>query len=280
MRAMKGKDVLLDKLKFPLWAQLKYDGVRLITIIENGKVSFTTFNNNIVPLPHLENKVKVLNNIILDGEIVLHSGVKIYRTTVSGMINSAMHGGQINESILNYILFDTMSIKDFNKKSCNEPYKQRYEKVIEIAIRTRLITARNTTVYSIKEVEKLTEHMYKDGYEGLILKPPMHMYKFGRSNDWAKIKEVKTTDLKCISVKEGTGKYECMIGALLCEGLVEGKNVKVFVGSGLSDAQRALPLNTYLGKTIEVKYNTVTQDSNTSQWSLFLPRFVCIRFDK
>jgi len=129
-------------------------------------------------------------------------------------------------------------------------------------------------------VEELYEEVIAQNYEGLILKRADHLYTFKRSKDWVKLKEIKTADLKCVGVQEGTGKYEGMIGALMCEGMVEGKFVTVNVGSGLSDVQRSLDDIQYIGETIEVKYNSVIRDSVTNQFSLFLPRYAIARFDK
>jgi len=118
------------------------------------------------------------------------------------------------------------------------------------------------------------------GYEGLVLKYPEHKYTFKRSKDWIKVKEVKHADLRVVDIREGTGKYKGMIGGLVCVGEVEGHRVRVAVGSGLSDIQRSLDDIEFIQETVEVLYNTVIQDSVTLEWSLFLPRFVQVRFDK
>jgi len=284
MKAMKAKEVPLDKLDYPLWAQLKYDGVRIITTIKEGKIRLRTYNGNDVNLPYMRDifRASHYNNIMLDGEMVIYNGTMSNRTTVSGMINSAMHGGTINERILNYAIFDTMSIQEFESCNCNILYKDRYWKALDIitTIGMPLTIARNIVVQSSKEVIELSEQMYRDGYEGLILKSVNHLYSFKRDKAWAKIKQTKTADLKCIDVTEGTGKYEGMIGALICEGIVEGKNVLVKAGSGLSDNQRARSFDYYINKIIEIKYNSIIKDTVTGKWSLFLPRFVHVRFDK
>ena len=85
-------------------------------------------------------------------------------------------------------------------------------------------------------------------------------------------------DLKVVAIQEGTGKYKGKIGALLCES--GDGNVKVSVGSGLTDEQRSLPESDYIGKIISVKYNTKIPNYDKSGETLFLPRFVEIRLDK
>jgi hypothetical protein len=198
---------------------------------------------------------------------------------VSGMINSAMHGGRINEGILNYALFDSMNISDFNAHKCPDDYDFRYNMTALYANDTKLLIARNTTVNIIKDVEQLSEQLYNDGFEGLVLKPKHHMYTFTRSPNWVKIKEVNPADLLCTGTTPGKGKYEGMIGALICSGIVEGKYIIVKI-SGMKDYHRAMNPNYFINKTIELKYNCVIQDQQTGQWSLFSPRFNGVRIDK
>ena len=135
-------------------------------------------------------------------------------------------------------------------------------------------------VESVQDVNSLFEKVLADKQEGLILKSDKHRYSFKRSADWVKLKDILTADLQCVDIIEGTGKYEGMIGALVCEGFIDGVLVKVNVGSGLTDCQRSDHWSEYISHTIEVKYNSLIQDSVTKEWSLFLPRFVTVRFDK
>ena len=282
IKAMKAKEIPLEKLKFPLIAQLKYDGVRLITKIKDDMPKFYTYNGNEVPLPKLRDKLLTakLGNIMMDGEIVTQGGKVGTRPMVSGMINSAMHGGRINESILTYPVFDSMLLDHFNTRKCVEDYNDRYIYTTQYAKKAKIPITRNQMVSSIQEVQELSEHMYSDGFEGLILKPPLHPYRFSRSPHWVKIKETKTADLYCTGTTEGTGKYEGMIGALELEGVVEGHDITVKAGSGMNDNQRAATPYFYLYRTIEVKYNSIIQDQRTGEWSLFLPRFNGVRIDK
>ena len=283
-KAMKAKEVPLEKVVFPCYAQLKYDGVRLITTIKDNRVTFRTYNGKVVNLPKMaKTLVGYIDNVMLDGEITIRGGKMADRTSVSSMINSAMHGGRILEDKLEYAIFDCMSVGDFEATRCREPYTYRYRDaaaIVETIDSPLVAIARNQIVNSPIEVEALAKQLYTDKMEGLILKHPAHMYTFKRSKDWVKIKETKTADLTVLSVEEGKGKYQGMIGALVCSGKVEGQNITVEVGSGLSDAQRMLSPDYFIDETVEVKYNSVILNTKTYLWSLFLPRFVCVRFDK
>ena len=282
LKAMKAKEVPLEKLIFPMLAQLKYDGVRLITKVVDDMPTFYTYNGSTVPLPKLRQQIleAKLGTIMLDGEIVTEGGRVGTRPKVSGMINSAMHGGRINEGILDYAVFDSLHLESFEARKCISPYSQRYYETSVYASDAHLTIARNDIVNNSMEVQTLSEQLYRDGFEGLILKPKDHMYRFSRNAAWVKIKETKTADLLCVDTTEGTGKYEGMIGALVCNGVVDGKYIKVKAGSGMNDNQRAARPGYYIGRVIELKYNSIIQDQRTGEWSLFLPRFNGVRIDK
>lgn len=281
---MKGQVVPVEKLNFPLVGQMKFDGVRLHVFVRDNKVRFQTFNGHTVPLPALETKYQSLPNCMLDTEIVYRDGSMKYRSIVSGMINSAMKGGRINQRELNLHAFDSMPITDWDRKHCNRGYTERYEDTLKLVSsleeNSQMHFAVSDVVYSIDQANERVEDLWEAGYEGLMLKELDHRYTFTKSRLWAKFKQTKTADLLCTGVTEGTGWCEGMIGALELEGIVEGKAIKVKAGSGMTASDRSRDPNFYLGNTIEIKYNSVTRDARTGQWSLFLPRYKIVRFDK
>lgn len=279
------KEVPLAQLKLPLWAQLKYDGVRLIIRKNSTCATFTTRNGMLVNLPYLAGLIEASphSHFILDGEITIQEGTMEDRTKVSGMINSAMKGGVIDESNLIINIFDSMKTSEFDIGFCPTRYENRLacaEHLVMAIQDDHIQMAITTPVETLDQIQNLYDAMIDQGYEGLVLKHPDHLYTFKRSKDWVKMKEVRTTDLECVGILYGEGKYEGMIGALICTGLVEGTPVTVNVGSGLSDTQRDMEHSTFTEKTIEVKYNSIIRDSVSGDFSLFLPRFVEVRIDK
>ncbi len=278
------KEVDIQTIEYPVLAQLKYDGVRLIAMIDDNVCTFKTRNGKVVHLPELAKTIEALpfTSYILDGEIVLETGKQEDRTRVSGMINSAMHGGSVIETAMVFHVFDTMPLSEFNDCRCDTVYEDRFL-VLKLILASKPVDsiqlAITNEVHSAKAATDLYEDSLAMGYEGLVLKYPDHTYTFKRSKDWIKVKEIKSADLTVVDIQDGTGKYEGMIGALVCKGVVDGKDITVSVGSGLSDLQRGLPFSEFYGKTVEVLYNTAIQDSVTSAWSLFLPRFVQVRHD-
>lgn len=285
-RAQKAKEVPIADLEYPLLAQIKYDGVRLQAINRQGKVKFFTYNGQEVPLRQLQAVLEAgpFIDYVLDGEIVWDTGRQEDRGKISGMINSAMHGGLPLQASMRFYAFDLLSIASWDDMKCSTSHKLRFTEVntvLSTIASNQFIPAYTIRLPNVHDTNLFYEEVLAQGYEGLMLKHDNDTYKFKRSKDWVKMKATNTVELRCIQVLPGKGKYEGMIGALLCQGTIGDKIVTVSVGSGLTDLQRGLdPTIHYLNELIEVKYNDIVRDSVTQCWSLFLPRFACVRFDK
>ena len=272
------KDVPLERVQFPRIAEPKWDGVRVLATISQNDVSFMTRNGkefNCFPIRTSLLK-QVREDVILDGEFVYSNGLQEHRTKISGLVNSAIYGNDRWDSDVMYRVFDCFSQEDFDLRYCPHNLITRRDKLQRL-FGTKLP---GVVVHNLEDVNKYYEKLRADGYEGAILKDPNSRLNFKRDNSWVKLKAVKTADLVCIDIKGGTGKYTGAIGSLICTGHVEGIPVEVSVGSGLTDMDRGKHPEEFIGKTIEVLYNTTSMDTKTGVASLFLPRFVCVRFDK
>ena len=279
------KEIPLENLKFPIYGEIKYDGVRMITIISKGEVNFYTRNGKSINIPKLtkilEQRFDDTYRLVLDGELASNTGKSKDRTKVSGMVNSALHGGELDIDLVSYYVFDVLDYNEFRRKYCSAHFGYRLQHLTDLFDNhlAYIGSIEKSNVFEIKSASAANnyfEQVISQGYEGLILKAKDHVYSFKRSNDWVKMKSVKTVELRCHRVDRGEKgtKYEFDIGSLRCYGIVEGVRINVSVGSGLTDFDRAQPECYFLGKIIEVKYNSVIDNS------LFLPRFVAIREDK
>lgn len=274
------KTIEMKDIKFPAIAELKLDGIRVLFL--NGK--FYSRSGKRIYLPETENALSYLDNLMLDIEVTLETPKQKYRQIISGIINSAIHKGSINEDLLFFNIIDMMNGEHYIKKHCVKTLKERKQRIKEfIHLNDNGISFRQIETFPINNLEECQE-AYNDaitlGYEGIIVKHEEDKYQFKRSSQWARFKEVRTTDLKCIGVFEGQGKYEGLIGGLHCRGIAEGEEVEVKVGSGMTDYDRERSPEYYIGKIIEVKYNSLSYNKVDNRKSLFLPRFVCVRHDK
>jgi DNA ligase-1 len=117
------------------------------------------------------------------------------------------------------------------------------------------------------------------GYEGIMIKDPEAQYECKRSVAWLKLKPFIEVSLEVIEVEEGTGRNIGRLGALVCEGVDDGKSIKVNVGSGFSDNDRDSFWNAsseVVGQIVEVRADAVTQNQDGS-YSLRFPRYLRFR---
>jgi DNA ligase-1 len=117
------------------------------------------------------------------------------------------------------------------------------------------------------------------GFEGIMIKDIGAPYECKRSSFWMKWKPVITVDLNIIGFEEGTGRNQGRLGAIICEGVDDGKTIQVNVGSGLSDEDRDeywLNKDSLMGHVVEVAADAVTQNQDGT-YSLRFPRFVRFR---
>ena len=81
------------------------------------------------------------------------------------------------------------------------------------------------------------------------------------------------------ALEEGTGRNEGRLGALVCEGEDDGRNILVNVGSGFSDADRSTfwtDRGDVVGQIVEVRADAITQNQDGT-YSLRFPRFLRFR---
>ena len=140
------------------------------------------------------------------------------------------------------------------------------------------------------------------GAEGIMLKDPDAVYECKRSKNWLKMKPFIEESLKVTSIEEGKadGKFVGTMGALVCEGIVDGKRVKVNVGGGFSIGIRAQIWADFIGAPVswqkkvkkqwvtiteqpagtncigmiaEVRADCLTKSDDNTEWSMRFPRW-------
>ena len=272
------KTIKIKDVKFPCRAEIKTDGVRMFNwekysswYTRSGKrLPFKTFTTD-------------ASNYFLDVEITLESGKMEDRSKIIGLTNSLMRGGDINESLLRFNIFDSMLASHMINEYCPDTLKERVARTKNIVDHwndPRVRMFKHKDCFNLMELTEYYEKALADGYEGLVIKYYKDTYQFKKSKHWGKIKPRDTADLICVDTTEGKGKYAGMVGSLICEGEVEGKSVRVKVGSGMKTEDHDKSPWYYVGKTIELEYSHVTKAMNKDIHSLNQPTFVCVREDK
>jgi ATP-dependent DNA ligase len=282
MLASQYEQKLVDKIQWPAMVQLKMDGMRFNAVVRDGQCEFKSRNGKTIDLlGNLEKEfVELANGIdtVFDGELLVKddSGT-LNRQTGNGILNKAGKGTitDTEAAMVHATIWDIIPYMYFIDSHCPTPYKGRFARLKEA---DKISIVPNFIVENIDEAQAKFKEYYDQGEEGIILKDMNAPWENKRSKSLIKFKGELECDLKIVDVEDGTGKYEGMLGALVCES--EDGIIKVKVGSGFNDEDRKkIKKQDVLGKVVAVKYNARIRSKHEDE-SLFLPIFVEIREDK
>jgi hypothetical protein len=283
---------LVDKIKFPAYAQMKMDGMRFNAIVRDGKVEFRSRNGKqILLLGNLEAEFAALaGNVdcVFDGELLVMDDMTMQfadRQTGNGILNKANKGTISAEDAakVHATVWDLIPYVAFVDGYCLTPYAKRFSTLQAIVDKQKsagkkIWTVTSTIVETLEQAQEIFQGYLADGYEGIILKDGAGEWEDKRSKTQIKFKGELECDLKIVAVEEGKGKAVGMLGAIICES-ADGI-VKVNVGSGFNDAQRKQYWKENLvDKIVAVKYNSRIKNK-VGEESLFLPVFIELRDDK
>jgi DNA ligase-1 len=129
------------------------------------------------------------------------------------------------------------------------------------------------------EFTDYNKEMVEAGYEGIMIKDPDAKYECKRTTSWLKQKPFIEVSLSIVEVEEGTGRNVGRLGALVCRGMDNGREIAVNVGSGFTDSDRGSfwgERDTLVGQVVEVRADAVTQNQDGT-YSLRFPRFLRFR---
>jgi DNA ligase-1 len=264
------------------------EGVTTICFSRNGKV-FDNFghieeqiSNNFVKIARGHQNA-LINGFVLDGEVIGNTFQELMRQA------RRKTDVQADDSVFN--IFDIIPLSDFREGHWNAQLRKRIN-ILE-HIRHVVDTMPNVellphimvdldTAAGKDQLERYAKDQVNAGFEGIMIKELEAPYICKRSTDWMKWKPTLTVDLEVVGVEEGTGRNLGRLGALVCHGVDDGKEITVNVGSGFSDADRDdywTNRNLVIGRTCEVLCDVITQNQDGT-YSLRFPRFVRFRDDK
>jgi DNA ligase-1 len=270
--------------------EVKLDGVRVVTIVRvDGRVDmFSRNGKELVNFPHVTEQISAVVKktpppyaLVLDGEI-MSSSFQDLMTQVHRKSDV-----KANDAILN--LFDMCPLEDFEKGFWDKSQTVRSQ-MIQAWVEQNNELLPNVTCLANELVDLDTDEgqlRYKEinaqavagGYEGIMIKDPDAGYECKRSVAWLKLKPFIEVSLEVVDVEEGTGRNVGRLGAIVCQGVDDGKTIRVNVGSGFSDSDRDSywsSRDSLLGQIVEVRADAVTQNQDGT-YSLRFPRFLRFR---
>jgi hypothetical protein len=278
---------LVDKISFPAFVQTKMDGMRFNAIVRDGKVEYRSRNGKEIQLlGNLDAEfIELAGDVdcVFDGELlVVANGSILDRQTGNGILNKANKGTITagEAALVQATVWDIIPYLYFVDGTCPVPYSKRFASLNTLINKhepTRVKTVKHWEVQSYEEANELFQDLLAKGEEGIILKGKDGIWENKRSKTQIKFKGELECDLKIVGIEEGTGKYAGMLGAIQCES-ADGV-IKVSVGSGFTDADRASIGNDVIGKIAAIKYNMRIKNK-AGEESLFLPIVLEIRYDK
>jgi DNA ligase-1 len=264
------------------------EGVTTICFSRNGKVfdNFTHIEQQVS-----DNFVKIarghqnalINGFVLDGEVIGNTFQELMRQA------RRKTDVQADDSVFN--IFDIIPLSDFREGHWNAQLHKRIailehiRHVVDTMPNVELlphIMVDLDTAAGKDQLERYAKDQVNAGFEGIMIKELEAPYICKRSTDWMKWKPTLTVDLEVVGVEEGTGRNLGRLGALVCHGVDDGKEITVNVGSGFSDVDRDdywTNRNLVIGRTAEVLCDVITQNLDGT-FSLRFPRFVRFRDDK
>ena len=268
--------------------EVKLDGVRVITIVRSdGRVDmFSRNGKELANFPHIAEQISSVikqkgssksMDVVLDGEIMSSSFQDLMKQV------HRKDNVEAGDAVLH--LFDVLTLADFEAGVYNKDQTTR-SSMVKFWVETNQELLPSVTYVANELVDldtDLGQVRYKEinakaiagGYEGIMLKDPLAPYECKRSVAWLKLKPFIEVSLEVKDVEEGTGRNVGRLGALVCSGTDDGKEIYVNVGSGFSDSDRDSfwsSRDTLLEQIVEVRADAVTQNQDGT-YSLRFPRF-------
>lgn len=268
--------------------EVKLDGVRVITIVyPDGRVDqFSRNGKELVNFPHIKEQMSAVAKhysvpMVFDGEVMSSSFQdlmkQVHRKSDVKSDDAVLH------------LFDILTLEDFEEGKCFEPQQLRSETLIgwyetnkELLPNVQILSHELVdldTEEGKQQFKAINQRAIDGGYEGIMIKDPDAAYECKRTTSWLKLKPFIEVSLEIKAVEEGTGRNVGRLGAFVCEGVDDGKNICVNVGSGFTDIDRDVFWNSrdqLLDQIVEVRADAVTKNQDGT-YSLRFPRFLKFR---
>jgi len=252
----------------------KLDGLRAVYI--RGLGFFSRGGKEIFGFDHIiaeiETIFKKFEDIeMLDGELYADN---IGFQEIQGIVTSNVNIDPEKKQKIKYMIFAMISKSIGNTNEMSDKMRE-VKNICDFQYLKFLI---GIDVNSC-EVMVLAKVFVENNYEGAMLRHPIRHYNFDRSDDLLKLKFMMDADLTVVGFEEGEGKHIGKLGALIAKGNVDGHQIQCKIGSGFDDKTRVeifLNQSKYIGKTVSVQYQNLTDD----KISLRFPVFLGFREDK
>jgi DNA ligase-1 len=266
----------------------KLDGVRCLTVVDYEQRTVTQYTRNGKVLENFKHITSALEkymdeigrSYVFDGEVVSHS--------FQDLMKQVHRKDNVHAEDAKLCLFDIIPLVEFKQGESIQGQRRRsnmlktFEKIFADTGCIEIIPQSEVdldTLVGEVEFKDYNRKMVQEGYEGIMIKDVNNPYECKRSTSWLKMKPFIEVSLEIKNVEEGTGRNVGRLGALVCSGRDDGKDIAVNVGSGFSDDNRTEfwdLRDTLPGQIVEVRADAITQNQDGT-YSLRFPRFLRFR---
>jgi len=222
------------------WVSEKLDGVRAYwngkQLLSRNKIAFAAPKYFTEKLP---------KTVSLDGELWM--GRNMFQNCIS-VVKRYKNSNEDDWQKIVYVLFDAPSIQG--------TFEKRLEYITNLAetIKSPMVRAHEHYVCTGKQhLERELKKVEELGGEGLMLRKPESEYEQRRSKNLLKVKSFKDAEATVIGHKEGTGRLQGLMGAIIVR---NEQGVEFKIGSGFNDNQRRNPPKK--GQKVTYKYMELT----------------------
>lgn len=270
MKPMLAGEAVLEKLRFPLLASPKLDGLR--GLVHEGKLLSRSLK--LIPNRFVQSKFALKEFEGFDGELIVGepTAKNCYRCSTSAIM---AHGG------MPFVTFYVFDLHNYPY-----PYMDRLKALRMRMGRSPKVTGANMVLLEhmmISDLDALLDYentLLNKGFEGVILRDPEGPYKYGRSSTnegiMLKLKRFSDAEAEIIGfdeqmhnaneaqvnelgrTKRSTAKAglsgKDTLGALVCRDLES--SVEFRIGTGMDDAEKQHIWDNqkkYMGKIVKYK---------------------------
>ena len=278
------------KMVGPKQIEIKLDGVRVLTVIKDGKVEmfsrngkqFHNFGHIIEELEAVLKQKPAPYDLVLDGEVMSANFQDLMKQV------HRKSGGVAKDAVLH--LFDMIPLDKFleGKYEVEQSKRSQYvwhwvEANKDALEHVQALDWEDVDLSSPEGQDRFVElnkAAVDGGYEGVMIKDQKAVYECKRSHAWLKAKPFIEITLKVVGVEEGTGRNVGRLGAIIVEGEDDGYTYHLNCGSGFTDSQRDqfwADRDNLIDSLVEIRADARTKSQDSDTYSLRFPRFKTFR---
>ena len=243
------------KIKFPAYAQPKFDGHRCIATVVDGKCTlWSRTRKPILSMPHIVEDIEKLSRMLawktftLDGELYRHDYREKFEELTSFIRQSGPTPGG---SIVQYHVYDTATeLEQTNRLATID--------AIGIADLPSIKAVETRRVLDEDELMLAFDDFLAQGYEGAMVRNMDGLYVNKRSYDLQKIKEFKDMEFLITGIEEGRGKLAGH-GIFVCKA-ENGTEFRAKMKGTLDSLKQYFEHpEKFIGKRLTVKYQGLSK---------------------